>query len=393
MITKAQNERLTRVGPGTPCGELLRRYWQPVCPAAELTDGKPTKRVRIMGENLVIFRDRQRNYNCVQEHCSHRGASLAHGFVEEDGIRCCYHGWKFDGLGRCLEQPFELEKDRFLERASIRAYPVEILGGLVFIYMGPDAERAPLLPRWDVLVREDGSRKIDMFPVHHCNWLQVQENTADSTHTLYLHAKMFEYHGIHHPYGAYYNRPITDMTWEFCEWGIEKTITYGGKVPDVEIRPPMLFPNLLRIPNGPKEMLHWRVPIDDENTQIVFLAFTRSDNSDQQMKEGDVVPFEYMAPLKTDDGEWDLSSFFAQDQMAMESQGAIFDRTNERLGKSDRGIVMFRTQLEEQIARVERGEDPDIAVVLDPKKNKIITFESATSPVDGMAKLTAASGE
>lgn len=393
MISKEQNERLTRIGPGTPCGELLRRYWQPVCPALELSDGKPTKRVRVMGEELVVFRDPLGNYACVEEFCAHRGASLANGFVEEGGIRCCYHGWKYDGRGKCLEQPFELEKDRFLEKASIKSYPVEILGGLVFIYMGPDPDQAPLLPRWDVLVREDGARKIDMFPVHHCNWLQIQENTADSTHTLYLHAKMFEYHKIDHPYGAYYNRPITNMTWEYCEWGIEKTISYGGDVPDIEIRPPLLFPNMLRIPNGPKEMLHWRVPIDDENTQIVFIAFSPEKTFGETMKAGDDVPFDYMAELKDENGNWDMNSFFAQDQMAMESQGAIYNRENERLGASDRGIAMFRNQLDEQITRVENGEAPSVGVVADADKNQMITFDEATSPVEGIAKMKSAAHE
>jgi len=105
MLTAAQNERLTRVGPGTPCGELLRRYWQALCPAAELTAQKPKKRIRIMGEDLVAFRTAEGAYGCVAERCLHRGASLYLGFVEPDGIRCCYHGWKYGFDGGCLERP------------------------------------------------------------------------------------------------------------------------------------------------------------------------------------------------------------------------------------------------------------------------------------------------
>src|SRR3970040_1227732 len=107
MITHEQNERLTRVGPGTPGGELLRRYWQPLCPAGELTAANPKKRIRILGEDLLIFRDSTGKIACVEGHCPHRGAALYYGFLEEDGVRCCYHGWKFAPAGPCIEMPFE----------------------------------------------------------------------------------------------------------------------------------------------------------------------------------------------------------------------------------------------------------------------------------------------
>lgn len=387
MITAVQNERLTRVGPGTPGGELLRRYWQPLCPSAELTAAQPKKRVRIMGEDLLVFRDAQGELACVEEHCKHRGTSLYYGFIEERGIRCCYHGWLYDCRGQCIEQPFESRSSSFKDEIRLKSYPVQALGGLLFVYMGPDPARAPLLPRWDVLVREDGKRAIKVFPTHECNWLQIQENTADSTHTFFLHGIMDQTLGLRHPFAPYYRRPIEKLDFSYCEWGIDKVIVYGGDVPETEIRPPLIFPNILRIPNGPHEVMHWRVPIDDASTRIVFASFTPGQG---RSAEGDPVPYEYLPPMKTAEGEYDLKSFFSQDQMAQETQGAIYDRTQENLGVSDRGIVLFRKMLSEQIARVEKGGEPSVAVVRDAAKNRMIDFPNITSPVEGLKRIAQA---
>lgn len=392
MITPAQNERLTRVGPGTPGGELLRRYWQPLCPAAEITAEQPKKRLRLMGESLLVFRDGQGRIGCVEEFCKHRGASLYYGYVEECGIRCCYHGWMYDAQGHCIEQPFEPKGSRFKDEIRLKSYPVQALGGLLFVYMGPDPARAPLLPRWDVLAREDGKREIKMFPTHYCNWLQIQENTADSTHTYYLHGVMDRVLGLKHPFAPYYRRPIEKLEFSYCEWGIDKVIVYGGDVPETEIRPPLIFPNILRIPNGPMEVMHWRVPIDDASTRIVFVAFTPVPDGSARTAEGDPIPYAYLPAMKTTDGEYDLKTFFSQDQMAQESQGAIYDRTNENLGVSDRGIVLFRKMLLEQIERVERGEEPTVAVVRDPERNRMIDFPGITSPVEGLKRIAEMQG-
>ena len=390
MITAAQNERLTRVGPGTPGGALLRRYWQPLCPAAEITEANPKKRLRIMGEDLLVFRDAEGRVGCVEEFCKHRGASLYYGYIEDCGIRCCYHGWKYDTHGQCIEQPFEPKTSRLKDEIRLRSYPLQKLGGLLFAYMGPDPARAPLLPRWDVLVREDGKREIKMFPTHACNWLQIQENTADSTHTFFLHGVMDQRLGLKHPFAPYYRRPIEKLEFSYCEWGLDKVIVYGGDVPEKEIRPPLIFPNILRIPNGPMEVMHWRVPIDDTSTRIVFVAFTPSRDASVRTRDEDEIPYTYLPPMKTADGEYDLKSFFSQDQMAQESQGAIYDRGNENLGVSDRGIVLFRKMLLEQIERVERGEDPTVAVVRDPERNRMIDFPGITSPVEGLKRIAEA---
>jgi 5,5'-dehydrodivanillate O-demethylase len=193
MLSREENALVTRVGPGTPCGELRRRYWHPACFADELTAERPTKRVKLMHEDLVFFRDRSGHYGCLAEHCAHRGASLAYGFVEDCGLRCAYHGWKFDAQGNCLEQPFEPTGSTYQDRVKQKAYPVEKLAGILFVYMGPAP--APLLPRWDVLVREGGLRKLSRRPLLRYNWLQAVENSADVTHTCFLHGHLLHQQG------------------------------------------------------------------------------------------------------------------------------------------------------------------------------------------------------
>src|ERR1044072_7867914 len=138
MLTREENETLTRVGPATPGGELLRRYWMPVACTGELTDAKPIKPLRLLGADLVVFRDRRGRYGVVGERCPHRSASLAFGRVDEEGIRCPYHGWKFDCSGKCIEQPAEPESAGFKAKIKHTAYPVEKLGGLLWAYLGPE---------------------------------------------------------------------------------------------------------------------------------------------------------------------------------------------------------------------------------------------------------------
>src|SRR5580692_5755486 len=145
MLTREQNDRLTKVGPGTPCGELLRRYWQVLCPSGEITAAAPKKRVRILGEDLLVYRGDSGDIACIAEHCLHRRASLYFGFIEPGGIRCCYHGWKYDAEGKCIDRPFETQK---ADNLCLPSYPLQELGGLLFVYMGPKTATPPALPRW-----------------------------------------------------------------------------------------------------------------------------------------------------------------------------------------------------------------------------------------------------
>ena len=156
MTPREYSDAVTRAGPGTPAGERVRRYWQPSAAAAELTEETPILKVRLLGEDLVAYRDLSGTYGLVGEQCSHRKASLAFGRVEEDGIRCAYHGWKYDCTGACIETPAEPEGSTLKDSIHHTAYPVEKLGGMLFAYLGPAP--APALPRWDVLAWEHGRR-------------------------------------------------------------------------------------------------------------------------------------------------------------------------------------------------------------------------------------------
>jgi 5,5'-dehydrodivanillate O-demethylase len=149
MLSIAQNEAMTRVGRGSPMGELMRRYWHPIAATSELDDN-PTKRVRILGEDLVLYKDRSGTLGLIDLLCPHRRVDMSYGIPEEHGLRCMYHGWMFDETGQCTEQPFEetVHPDgRFKEKVRISSYPVEALAGMVFAYLGP--QPAPLLPNWE----------------------------------------------------------------------------------------------------------------------------------------------------------------------------------------------------------------------------------------------------
>lgn len=370
MLSKTENELLTRVGPGAPAGELLRRYWHPVAVAGELTAEKPKKRVKVMGEHLVLFRDGQGRYGLIGEQCSHRAASLYYGTIEEDGIRCAYHGWKYAVNGKCLEQPFEPKGSTYKDEICHLAYPVEKLAGLLFAYLGP--KPAPLLPRWDLLVREDGVRKIMVLPVHKCNWLQTMENSVDPVHTYYLHGHQLKVRDL--PGGEYYYRPIGKLEFEEVRgpvWaGVIKKRTYEGEDPEAESGHPLLFPNMLYAPQGPDLVIHWRVPIDDTHTYVVWVTFRPSEDG-RKVKQPENPPVEYLPSMMTPEGEYEMTSFPSHDMMAWETQGPIFDRTKENLGTSDKGITIYRKLLREQIKVVQDGGEP-LGVIRDPEKNKII---------------------
>ena len=186
MLSVDDNAALTRIGRGTPMGELMRRYWQPIAAVAQL-DERPTLAVRLMGEDLVLYRDTQGRYGLLDRHCAHRRADLSYGTVEDCGLRCHYHGWLYDDAGRCLEQPFEevaRPEGRFKDKIRLTAYPVEAKGGLLWAYLGPAP--APLVPDWD-LFHQPGYKQI-VFSEIPCNWFQGQENSIDPIHFEWLHS-------------------------------------------------------------------------------------------------------------------------------------------------------------------------------------------------------------
>jgi 5,5'-dehydrodivanillate O-demethylase len=378
MLTNEENELLTRVGPGTPAGELLRRYWHPVAVAGELTEAKPIKPVKLLGEKLVVFRlpGEPPRYGLVAEQCRHRLASLAYGRVDAEGIRCPYHGWKYDLQGRCLEQPAEPPQSTYKERIRQPAYPVQKLAGLLFAYLGP--EPAPLLPRWDVLVWPHGKRWTLIESVIECNWLQAMENSVDPAHLYWLH-------GASAHLGTHMERYQEEREFTRFEHGINKRRITPGKNPGdppMVDEHPLVFPLTLRhVSNeargaGKQERafrhnVQIRVPLDDERTQVYRVNFVAS--ATERTSPDEDPPFEYR-PLKSPAGEYLMDVVSAQDSMAWETQGAIADRTQEHLGTSDRGIVMLRKLLKEQIEIVRQGGDP-MGVIRDPEKNRIIEFD------------------
>ena len=372
MLTREENEMLTGVGRGTPGGEMLRRYWMPVAVSAELTDEKPIRPVRILGENLVVYRDRKGRYGLVGEQCPHRKASLAFGRVDEEGIRCPYHGWKFDCTGACLEQPAEPAEGGFKNKIKHTAYPVEKLGGLLWAYLGP--EPSPLLPRWDVLVWEHGKRWIEKHELYHCNWVQPMENSVDPSHLYWLHGETAHLVGVVDKYEEEHN-------FVPFEYGIMKQRRTPGRKsgdgPQID-QHPLLFPITLRhvfrqvkTDGLLRHNLQIRVPVDDAHTQVYVVFFTPND-TDHSPADRDTL-WEYF-PIRNEKGEYRLEHVLVQDAMAWETQGAPTDRTQEHLGVGDEGVILLRKLLREQIEIVKKGGDP-LGIVRDPNKNRLIEFD------------------
>jgi len=370
MLSRKENEKLTHVGPGTPAGEFLRRYWHPVAVAAELRD-KQIKRVRILGEDLALYRGEDGSYGLVEERCSHRGASLAYGTVEGRNIRCPYHGWLYDSEGRCVEQPAEPSNSTYKNRIKHVAYPVEKLAGLLYVYMGP--KPAPLLPQYDVLVRKDGQRRIVVLPQLDCNWLQPMENSVDPTHTHYLHRQ-----GEGQPTHGDRDAEIKKYEFEVFDHGIMKKrfVSNGNGKMELVNAHPLVLPNMLRQHHGREHYLQYRVPVDDGHTLFFEVYFFESDEaaSDEELKN---PPVEYAAYHKSPDGIYNMGKVWMQDYMAWETAGAVYDRSREHLATADKGIIVLRKLLKTEMNKVKMGKDP-MGVIRDPAKNRLIHFQTVT---------------
>jgi 5,5'-dehydrodivanillate O-demethylase oxygenase subunit len=360
MLTAEQNRLLTQVGPGTPMGNLMRRYWMPIAAVSEF-EKITVKPVRLFGEDLVLYKDLRGTYGLVDRHCPHRRADLSYGFVEDCGIRCNYHGWRFDEQGRCLEQPFEdtaHPEVRFRDKVRIAAYPVEAKGGLLWAYLGP--QPVPLLPMWEPFTWQNGFVQI-VFSKIPCNWVQCQENSIDPVHFEWMHRNWTSRlngevgnYGKKHvkidfkefDYGFTYHRLVEGMPDTHERWTV-------GRV--------CLWPNCL----GPNQHFEWRVPMDDENTLSVHWHFTPVPRERHPYVQTSIPAWEgpLVDPLT---GRWITSHITNQDFVAWVGQGTIADRTKETIGPSDRGITLMRKRLFDDLKRIERGEDPK-AIVRDPK--------------------------
>jgi 5,5'-dehydrodivanillate O-demethylase len=332
-------------------GELLRRYWHPVAALSDL-DQHPIKPVRIMGEDLVVYRDLSGTCGLIARACKHRSADLAYGYVERCGLRCHYHGWTYDEKGSCIAQPFEEKFDReerLKKRIRTTAYPVQAKAGLLWAYLGP--QPAPLLPDWDIFSWKNGFVQI-VFAEVPCNWLQAQENSIDPVHFEWMHdnwtARM---EGRPGPYAPTHLKLGFD---EFDYGFVYKRVREGADESD----PLWTVGRVCLWPNGffLGEHFEWRVPMDDENMLSVTWSFIRVPREAEPYEQKRIPA--WTSPIKDSSGRWITSHVVNQDIIAWVGQGRIADRTRENLGASDRGISLMRKQLFKDLDAVADGQDP-----------------------------------
>src|SRR4051794_13165267 len=397
--TPPPDYELTCVEPGSPMGEVLRRYWQPVCLSDELKD-LPRKE-KLLGEEIVVFRDKKGRVGALDPHCSHRGTSLEWGRVEERGLRCCYHGWLYDTQGQCLEMP--CETDEFRTRMDVwqPAYPAMEYSGLVFVYMGPPGTE-PLFPRFDILDPDRGENIVlrgmrlwgdyAIGMVRYCNWLQHYENIMDPYHLLMLHQMIsgdqFE--------GALM-QGTTRIDWEQTPLGVRYVLTKdlpnGNRmVRHAECIAPNMFiiPNLCETGAVTKRRergteLSWAVPIDNEHVRGISIVAWPLENAKpkRDWKPG-TDTISDIRPGSVTERIYQERQRKPDDLEAQEGQRPIAIHALENLAHSDRGIVTLRRLLREQLKRIEKGLDP-VNVVRDPAANRRIptgAWTSSLSPAE-----------
>ena len=379
--SKSRWDGLAATGAGTRMGKLLRRYWWPIAGASEL-DKAATKPVRLLGENLVLYKDLSGTYGLIDRHCRHRRADMSYGYVEQCGLRCNYHGWLYDETGKCIGQPYEdmAHPDAHLkDEVRIKAYPVRELGGMLWAYLGP--QPAPLVPNWEFFTWKNGFRQVVLAEIP-CNWFQCQENSIDPVHFEWTHSnwsvRLKGQTGPYSPkhvkvdfnefeYGFQYKRVRQDTSEEDRLWTI-------GRV--------CLWPNALFTGNH----CEFRVPIDDDNTLSVTWHFARVP-TDREPYVQDKIPT-WRGPIADPQtGRWITTHVMNQDFVTWVGQGQIADRSQEHLGPSDRGIVVVRRRFMNDMDAIEQGKDPK-ATVRDAKANECIMLPVAERKVllEGMSR-------
>lgn len=346
-------------------GEYLRCFWHPIAAAFEL-DEWPVKKVRLLGEDLALYRADDGSYGLVADRCPHRGASLSCGMPDGTDLRCAYHGWAYDKTGQCVDTPAEPEGSRLRDRIQIPGYPVEELGGMLWAYLGKLP--APLLPRFEHIVRDDLTKSL-AFTHYPCNWLQIAENNVDPYHLEFLHMRYVNWQRARLGEPLLKVRKHARVDFEVFEYGILKKRMWEGDTEETEewrVGHPLFFPgnHLFCMDGGKRVQYQYRVPVDDENT-IVYWYDANELEPDQSPETIRSITHN---PWHTPDGKFMPNTVNGQDMMVEITQGAMTDHGRENLGESDRGVAMYRKTLLEQAAMVERGEDP-LGVVRDPSKN------------------------
>jgi len=351
---------LLQVGPGTPGGEYLRRFWHPVAMSEQI--GERPKAIRILGEDLVVFRDLAGRCGLLHKHCAHRGASLEFGRIEERGIRCCYHGWHFDIDGTILETPAEPEDSPIRHRICQGAYPVEEFKGLVFAYLGPPEER-PAFPYFDSF--DIPGHDMVPYSIHSpCNWLQESENSIDPMHSVFLHGRVNgpQFPGLEHfvelPVVVYHKRPEGFVYSHARRRGDLVMIRFHDHLTPNFAQNGGMF-QVLDKPQawGRTSLTKWVVPVDDTNSRK--FGWRHFNDKDEVLRQGD----------KANVG-WEKVDFYGQsghrsyeemqanpgDWEAWSSQGPMNVHKREYLGTSDEGVAMLRAKLKRDVKAVEKGK-------------------------------------
>lgn len=396
MLSKEDNELLTRVGPGTPVGNLMRQYWVPAFTSDDVVADGPPIRVRLLGENLIAFRATSGKVGLLGDLCPHRCASLFFGRNEQEGLRCIYHGWKFDVTGACIDQPGEPEELRFEARVFATAYPCAERNGIIWTYMGP-RRTPPPLPDLEANMQAEPS--VVSRTLRYCNWLQGLEGDIDTVHSEYLHAPAtINVADLAPASGAYFRhrlRKPLSLTAIETDYGT----SYGAARPAEEGTTywriaHFLFPFYTMPPSIGVRVRIW-VPVDDEH--VLFWTVSRGFGTRRQPREGrangnqrptspgeeERGGYEYL-PDSSDwlgrfrprqgaandyliDREWQWASDFSgirggavmEDTAVTESMGPVLDRTKEHLGHSDTMIARTRQRLLNAVASLEqRSEAP-----------------------------------
>jgi len=375
MLSKANNDLLTQTGPGTPAGKLLRSYWQPIAASEEMPIGGDPLPVRIMSEDLVLFRDDQNRLGLIGQFCAHRGTDLSYGRIENGGIRCLYHGWLFDKDGKCLEQPAEPEGKKFCHKVRQPAYPVLEKGGAIWAYLG--AGEPPLIPDFTFLTAPEPNR-LCFRVIQTCNWLQGLESSTDPAHTTYLHRR---------PAGIASERSGADVAAirgnDPPEIAIEHT-AYGTRIFALHNTPngrKYLRVNNYVFPSGATPSTsagessyqgRLYVPIDDySHVRFEFfhsddkpldkerLRKNREKNVAEDLRHVRRPENRYLqdrGAIKRGESYGGMGLHFpSQDAFAIETQGPIQDRTREHLGSSDVVIIEVRKALMKAVKQMQEG--------------------------------------
>lgn len=413
MLTAEQNDFITRVGPEAPAGKLLRRYWQPVALAEELNGVKPMKAVRLLGQDLVLFRDDKGQLGLLDRDCPHRGADLAFGRIEDGGIRCAFHGWLFNVKGECLETPAEPANSKFHTTIQQGAYPVVERSGVIFAYLGEG--EPPAFPDMDCFVAPE-THTFAFKGLWECNWLQALEVGIDPAHASYLH-RFFEDEDASASYGKQFRStsidsdiPITKVLREYGRPTINVEPTnYGMRM--VTLRElneelthvrvtNLVFPQAIVIPMSSEMTIsQWHVPVDDTHCYwyAIFTSFTEPVNKEQmraQRLELYELPNYTSRKNKSNNYGFDAQEQMTEtytgmghdinvhDQWAVESQGPIQDRTREHLAATDKCIYTYRRMLTKAIEATLAGEG-NVPMLLNEDEAREVTGPAS---IDGVGR-------